>query len=227
MSIINKDKLVGVSPNSRLFKEYQDSLKALSVDQWEASIGLVLGDVSLQTQNKGKTFRIKFEWSEKSKAYLDHVYDLFSEWVISEPHRKARLSPKGNLVVNYGFQTISLEAFNHLAELFILNNKKSVPEGLITNHLTGRGLAYWFMDDGSKLDYNKNSKNKSIVLNTHSFTELEVHRMAKELSLKFNFNIHLRSNKGKKVIVINNESYPLFRELINPNMIPEMRYKLP
>jgi hypothetical protein len=34
----------------------------------------------------------------------------------------------------------------------------------------------WFMigllvmDDGSKLDYNKNTTNKSLVLNTHSFT---------------------------------------------------------
>jgi hypothetical protein len=30
------------------------------------------------------------------------------------------------------------------------------------------------MDDGGRLDYNKNSKNYSIVLNTHSFTDLEV-----------------------------------------------------
>ena len=30
------------------------------------------------------------------------------------------------------------------------------------------------MDDGGKLDYNKNSKNQSIVLNTQSFTDLEV-----------------------------------------------------
>jgi len=32
------------------------------------------------------------------------------------------------------------------------------------------------MDDGGKLDYNKNSTNKSIVLNTQSFTDLEVKR---------------------------------------------------
>jgi hypothetical protein len=29
--------------------------------QWEASIGLMLGDASLQTQNKGRTHRMKFE----------------------------------------------------------------------------------------------------------------------------------------------------------------------
>jgi hypothetical protein len=44
------------------------------------------------------------------------------------------------------------------------------------------------MDDGGKLDYNKNSKNKSIVLNTQSFTDLEVINMANDLSNKFQFN---------------------------------------
>jgi len=52
--------------------------------------------------------------------------------------------------------------------LFI-NKNKIIYADLIKNHLTPRGLAYWFMDDGGKLDYNKNSKNKEIVLNTQSF----------------------------------------------------------
>jgi hypothetical protein len=34
---------------------------------------------SLQTQNKGKTYRIKFEWGDKNKVYLDHVFGLFDE----------------------------------------------------------------------------------------------------------------------------------------------------
>jgi hypothetical protein len=40
-------------------------LGKLSEVQWEAAIGLLLGDASLQTQNKGKTYRIKFEWGIK------------------------------------------------------------------------------------------------------------------------------------------------------------------
>ena len=134
--------------------------------QWETSIGLMLGDASLQTQNKGKTYRMKFEWSNKSRPYLLHVYELFDEWVLSNPHKKSRLSPKGNLIVNWGFQTISHEAFNSLAILFCLNKSrtKGISDRLILDHLTERGLAYWFMDDGGKLDYNKNSKNRSIVV---------------------------------------------------------------
>ena len=83
------------------------------------------------------------------------------------------------------------------------------------------------MDDGGKLDYNKNSKNKSIVLNTHSFNDLEVINMANDLKDKFNFSTEVRSNKGKKVIVIKPESYSLFRSNIDNFIIPEMVKKLP
>jgi hypothetical protein len=52
------------------------------------------------------------------------------------------------------FQTFSHEAFNPLAELFLsVQGKKMVKDGLIRDHLTPRGLAYWFCDDGGKLDY--------------------------------------------------------------------------
>lgn len=227
MSFFNKILLLNSSPNSKRLIDYKKTLKSLNQIQWETSIGLMLGDASIQTQNKGKTYRLKFEWSDKNKSYLDHVYNLFDEWVISFPHKKSRFSPKGNLVVTWGFQTISHEAFNPLAELFIINNKKSIKDLLIKDYLTARGLAYWFMDDGGKLDYNINSKNKSLVLNTQSFTELEVIKLASELTDKFKLSIHIRTNKGKKIIVINSESFILFRELIDPYIIPQMRSKLP
>jgi hypothetical protein len=85
------------------------------------------------------------------------------------------------------------------------------------------------MDDGGKLDYNKNSKNRSIVLNTHSFTDKEVDLMSEQLSnlKKFNLLCEVRSNKNKKIIVIKNQSYQAFYDLINPYLILEMKYKLP
>jgi hypothetical protein len=48
-------------PNNKLLKEYKKSLFLLSNTQRDASIGLMLGDASLQTQNGGKTHRMKFE----------------------------------------------------------------------------------------------------------------------------------------------------------------------
>lgn len=222
---MNKKELLGVSPNNKKFKEYKNSLHKLTNIQREASIGLMLGDASLQTQNEGKTYRMKFEWGNKNLPYLKHVYNLFDEWVISESYKKTRISPKGNEVINWGFQTISHEAFNYLAFLFLKEGKKIIIKHLIINYLTPVGLAYWFMDDGGKLDYNPNSKNKGIVLNTQSFSTNEVKTMAEELDEKFNLQCEIRSNKGKKIIVIKN--YDVFLSLARPYIIPEMEYKLP
>lgn len=229
MKNILKNEVIGLGPNSAKLKEYKDSLIELSIEQKESVIGLMLGDVSLQSQNKGKTYRVKFEWTDKNKAYILHVFNLFDEWVLSQPHKKERFSPKGNLIINWGFQTFSHKAFNYLAELFLLDKggKKGISENLVHLHLTPRGLAYWFMDDGGKLDYNKNSKNRSVVLNTHSFTDLEVEKMCDQISNKFELLCEVRSNKNKKIIVIKDTSYSRFYSLISPFVLEEMKYKLP
>jgi len=224
---IQKSQIIGLGPNSNLVKVYKKSLKNLSKIQFEIAIGLMLGDASLQTQNKGKTYRMKFEWGNKNKPYLNHVYNLFNKWVLAQPHIKARVNANGKLVTNWGFQTISHEAFNILSELFLINNKKGISKELIKNHLTKRGLAFWFMDDGRKLDYNKNSTNLSVVLKTHSFTKQEVETMTLELSNKFKLNCNTRINKGKSVIIIDSSSFNTFHKLIKPYLIPEMEYKLP
>lgn len=230
-NLIPSDKIlskpVKKSPNSKYLREYKMTLTNLSIVQWEASIGLMLGDASLQTQNKGRTYRMKLEWGDKNKVYAEHVHALFEEWVLSPPHQKTRVNMNGNTVINWGFQTISHNAFNPLKDLFLIKKHKGVADNLIKNHLTGRGLAYWFMDDGGKLDYNKNSKNKGLVLNTHSFSKEEVEIMSIELRNKFNLNTYTRLNKNKSIIVINNDSYERFVDLTDKYFIPSMRYKLP
>ena len=230
-NLIPSDKIlskpVKKSPNSKYLREYKMTLTNLSIVQWEASIGLMLGDASLQTQNKGRTYRMKLEWGDKNKVYAEHVHALFEEWVLSPPHQKTRVNMNGNTVINWGFQTISHNAFNPLKDLFLIKKHKGVADNLIKNHLTGRGLAYWFMDDGGKLDYNKNSKNKGLVLNTHSFSKEEVEIMSIELRNKFNLNTYTRLNKNKSIIVINNDSYERFVDLTDKYFILSMRYKLP
>jgi hypothetical protein len=50
------------SPNSKALRELKAKLVGLTNVQFEAAIGLILGDASIQSQNKGKTYRLKFEW---------------------------------------------------------------------------------------------------------------------------------------------------------------------
>ena len=55
MKNILKNEVIGLGPNSAKLKEYKDSLIELTIEQKEAIIGLMLGDASLQSKNKGKT----------------------------------------------------------------------------------------------------------------------------------------------------------------------------
>jgi len=160
-----------LNPNSKELKELKAKLTNLSSKQMEIAVGLALGDISLNTQNKGNSYRIKFEWGDLNKDYAFHVYSLFSEWILSEPREQVRINKNGHEVKTWVFQTFSHKAFNPLAELFINSEgKKGISPNLIQDHLTPRGLAYWFMDDGGKLDYTTN-EGKGIVLNTQCFSE--------------------------------------------------------
>jgi hypothetical protein len=44
--------------------------------------------------------------------------------------------------------------------------------------------------------------------------------LSKGLGEKFNFDCTVRSNKGKKVIVISNNTYPIFYDLVIPYILP-------
>ena len=223
--MIKKCDLIGLSPNSKAIKAYKENLPFLNSCLRETMVGLLLGDASLQTLNKGKTFRVKFEWGSASANYLFHVYETFYAYCISEPHRKERISPKGNKVVNYGFQTLSSTNLNFLSEIFIYKPHKTLNLSLLKEIISPRSLAYWFMDDGGKYDYAQNSLNRSLVLNTQSFTISETKGLALILENKFNLKTEIRQNKGKWVILIKSESYPLFCKTVNPYMHESMKYK--
>jgi hypothetical protein len=49
-----------------------------------ANRGLILGDVSIQSQNKGRTIGLNLNGVTLNKDYAFHVYDLFKEWILTE-----------------------------------------------------------------------------------------------------------------------------------------------
>jgi hypothetical protein len=65
---------------------------------------------------------------------------------------------------------------------------------LITDYLTPLSLAYWFMDDGGRLDYNANG-GKGIIFNTQGFTFTEVEKLSKLLNHKFHLTCWVKTNK--------------------------------
>lgn len=62
------------STRSKL-KLYKENLH-LSPKIQEIGLGVVLGDASLQNQDNGKTYRLKFEGGDKNRAYIQHLREV-------------------------------------------------------------------------------------------------------------------------------------------------------
>jgi hypothetical protein len=193
----------------------------LTDEQKEVLIGLMLGDGCLETQNKGHTYRLKIEQSLAHQAYVQHLYHLFHEWVLSEPKVKQKVS--GNHTSqNIAFQTVSHEAFRFFAHQFYKDGKKQVPK-LIHRWLTPKAIAYWFMDDGSI----KSKESKAVIFNTQCFTRNEVERLINVLQNIYDLQAKERKQKEGYQIYISGKSYEVFAEMITSYLIEEMKYKLP
>jgi hypothetical protein len=206
---------------SRAIEEYKVNLELSSI-QRETLVGLLLGDACLETQNRGRTYRLKIEQCARQQAYVDHLYSLFEDWVLTPPTARTKRASNGSVSVNLAFQTVSHSAFRFYAQQFYVDGVKRVPE-LIHHWLTPRGLSYWFMDDGSL----KSSQSKGVILNTHCFERQDVERLAHNLSNLFGLQVKPRRQSDGVQLYVSGRSFETFTALVDPYVIAEMRYKLP
>ena len=206
--------------HSKELESYKKSLK-LTESQKKVLYGILLGDAHLETQNDGKTYRLKIEQSISHKAYVDHLYEVFREWVRTEP--KVKTVKSGDSVSeNYYFQTLSHGAFRFFAKQFYADGEKRVPK-LIHRWLGAEAFSYWYMDDGSI----KSSESKGVLLNTQGFAKTEVEQLCEILEKNLSLEAKPRKQKEGLQIYISGNSYERFCEITEPFIIPEMQYKVP
>lgn len=196
----------------------------LTLLQKEVLFGVILGDAHLETQNNRITYRVKFEQSIKHKAYIEHLYDVFKNYVKTSPQLKL-VTYKNNQTksTNIRFATISSSTFTFFGKQFYKDKKKVIPK-LIHRWLTPRALAYWYMDDGSMKSY----QSKGVLLNTQAFSHAEVQLLCNVLTEKFNLYCWPRKQKKNTYqIYISGKTYETLRNCIYPFIIPDMQYKFP
>ena len=73
--------------HSRELESKKSSLRLTRL-QREVLVGIILGDAHLETRNNGRTYRVKFEYSAKQCEYVEHLYEIFKEWVLTSPQEK-------------------------------------------------------------------------------------------------------------------------------------------
>lgn len=189
--------------------------------QREILIGVLLGDGHLETQNNGRTYRLKIEHSIKQREYVDWLYAEFKDWVLTPPQLK--LGVRGEKTYQkYAFQTVSSPSLRFYAQQFYNKRKKVVPTQ-IAKWLTPLALAVWYMDDGSI----KSKQHSTVLFNTQGFEQPDIVRLQAALLKNFGIETVLRQQPDGLQIYLLSKTIPQFKQAIKNRIISSMQYKLP
>jgi hypothetical protein len=206
--------------HSREIEAYKRTLRLSSI-QKHVLVGILLGDACLETQNGGATYRLKIEQCAAHERYVQSLYELFRAWVLTPP-RARRVRSGGSESTNLVFQTVSHPALRFYAHQFYDGPSKRVPK-LIHRWLTPRGLAHWYMDDGSM----KSSQSKGVIFNTQGFGRQDVDRLIDVLAAKFGLQASRRKQSEGDQIYVSGNSFETFFDLIGKYVTDDMRHKVP
>lgn len=182
---------------------------SLSEFQQQLILGCVLGDGYMRKKTHA---HLQITHSIKQKDYVDWKFKILKNLVKGSP--KVYLGNAGR--VGYRFFTKNLPQITNFYNIFYQGRKKIVPKNLILSPLS---LAVWYMDDGSK------SRHAS-YFNCQQFDAESQNNMLESLR---NLDLKVSLNKDKTYyrIYVSSFSTPHLIELINPYVVPSMRYKLP
>ena len=114
----------------------------------------------------------------------------------------------------------------HAAEGGGCSRKKRVPEN-ISELLTPRSDAYWFMDDGSRRF--KKYKNRTYInytFSTHSFPFEDQSRLVQALRDNLSIHANIQKDRSNYILYIRSKSGNRFVNLIRPYIHPCFDYKI-
>ena len=134
----------------------------------------------------------------------------------------------------YDFKLIVTLISNFMIKFFIqsmnttvVEEKKGrsgpVPEN-ISDLLTPRSVAYWFMDDGGCKSYK--SKNRAYRFSTHSFPFEDQKRLIQALQDNFSIAATIQNERSHYRLYIRSSSTQRFLDLIRPYIHPCFDYKI-
>jgi hypothetical protein len=205
--------------NTDEIKKLKEGLK-LTQRQRDILVGTLLGDGHLETQNNGRTYRLKVEHSIAQREYVEWLYEEFKQWVRSEPYVRHRKN--GQTFV--GFTTYSHGAFRFYGHQFYDDNRKKVVPKQIHKWLKPLGIAVWYLDDGSQ----KSAKHSTYILHTNAFKKVELERLQKTL-VQYGIQTSLhKQGQGVWRIYVLTKSARMLKAVVQKYVghIDAMKYKI-
>jgi hypothetical protein len=155
---------------------------------------------------------LEINHSIHQRRYVDWKFSQLADLVNTPPKRR---SGNGGRVA-YRFVTRSAPALTPYYRLFYESGRKRVPK----LELAPLTMAVWFMDDGCR------SRN-AVYLNTQQFDEQSQQVMLQLLQEQWGLEATLNRDKSYYRIRISVAATRRLAKLIEPYLLPELRYKLP
>ena len=174
----------------------------LNDDQYQIVLGSFLGDGSLEKRSKFNTYRLKFTQGIAQLEYLTTKAECFQIYEL------------GNIVSGY---TGLKDIYTAQSKTFILDYDIWV----CLQDLDVRGLAIWYMDDGSF------SKANNITISSNSFTLEEHEVLVKLLQHKFDLTATIGKTRTYYELKFNVSESKKLLELVKDYMHENLDYKNP
>lgn len=198
--------------------------------------GTLLGNASLNKANKNGNYNLTLSHSPKQKEYLEFKKELLSKIShVKFSFKEINFTNKSNgkSYKTYYYHSNYLRYFTKKAKVFYTKDRKKVVTRKILNKLTPLGIALWWMDDGSLCIHRRKDRGtvqRTAILATCSFSLEEHDTIIKYFKEKWDINLKVAyvgsKAKRKPVIRIPMKEFGKFKEIIEPYIIPSMKYKI-
>ena len=188
-------------------------MKFLSSEQEEVLIGTILGDGYLEVN--GNNCRLQVQHSYKQKNYVDWKWRIFNGFVKSPP--------KAVGIGDYRFRTINNLIYTNYFSVFYPKGKKIAPKIINDLLVHPLALATLYMDDGKR-----RPDCRGFFFDTLAFGDEGQIRLLKAIEDNFGLkDLCLHWNGDGYHIYAPAKNADHFLKIIEPYIVPSMRYKLP
>ena len=209
-SLINVARQFGI-PSRRRNDLYNDLYRTMFSDEQEQILlGSLLGDGCI-VQRTSRNCEYKETHSIHQLEYIqwkrDKLYPFVDKVYIG--HKQVTTQIKSRALPQLGFYRGA----------FYPKDKKIIPVESLA-WFDDLAVAVWYMDDGSI------SKQGNVKLSTHGFNIGNVGMLQGWLATKYGVESHLYIDRNYPYLVVQRSSSDKFLSMVEPYIIPSMRYKL-
>nr|YP_006666423.1 putative LAGLIDADG homing endonuclease [Trebouxiophyceae sp. MX-AZ01]AFQ93778.1 putative LAGLIDADG homing endonuclease [Trebouxiophyceae sp. MX-AZ01] len=193
----------------------QSNKVSITQEQKEILLGILIGDAHMELAPNGKSARLKIEQQSKKRDYVEHLHQIFESW---SPGDIALASNSNNL----RFSTRYSPSLTFYHTSFYGDKGRTLPRWL-EHSFTARSLAYLIMDDGGT----KSQESKAVYINVYGLGRGEQEFLCEILGRRFKLQAKVVRDRQYCRIYISGHSYEALVALIDPYILPSLRYKIP